>query len=60
MKSTVEQQASLTLHPQIKVAAYVGRFGWVTIHVIDEDTLGLALDLIDESYERVGKRNRVH
>jgi predicted DNA-binding protein (MmcQ/YjbR family) len=57
LKSTPEKQASLTLHPQIEVAAYVGRFGWITIEVIDEDTLGLALDLIDESYESVGKRS---
>jgi len=55
VKSTIEKQSSLIMHPQITIAAYVGRHGWITIEVIDEDTLGLALDLIDESYERVGK-----
>jgi predicted DNA-binding protein (MmcQ/YjbR family) len=61
IKSTVDKQQSLTLHPQIAVAAYVGRFGWVTIDVNDEDTLGLALDLIDESYDLVGKgKRKVH
>ena len=55
LKRTLDKQAALTMHPQIKVAAYVGRYGWVSIGVIDEDTLALAKDLADESYELVAK-----
>jgi predicted DNA-binding protein (MmcQ/YjbR family) len=53
VKSTLEKQAVLIQHPHIKVAAYVGKHGWVSITVADEDTLELALKLIDESYDLV-------
>jgi predicted DNA-binding protein (MmcQ/YjbR family) len=49
--------------PHIHTAAYVGRFGWITVSIQDEDTLSLALDLVDESYNLIvapkkrGKRN---
>jgi predicted DNA-binding protein (MmcQ/YjbR family) len=55
LKSTLDKQASLVMHPQISAAAYVGRYGWISIDVIDEDTLGLAKDLADESYDLVAK-----
>jgi predicted DNA-binding protein (MmcQ/YjbR family) len=53
VKSTLEKQAMLIQHPKIEVASHVGRYGWVSIGAEDEDTLALALDLIDESYESV-------
>jgi predicted DNA-binding protein (MmcQ/YjbR family) len=56
VKSTLEKQAALILHPAIKKAPYVGRFGWVMIEIKDKDTLGIALDLIDESYDLVTKK----
>ena len=53
VKSTLELQARLIEHPAIEVAKYVGRFGWVTIEATDAETLQLALELIDDSYERI-------
>ena len=53
VKSTLEKQAALIQHPNIEVAAYVGRYGWVTVFLRDEETVELALDLIDESYASV-------
>lgn len=53
VKSTLEKQSVLIQHPNIEVAAYVGRYGWVTVHLRDEDTLELAKELIDESYDAV-------
>ena len=58
VKSTLEKQAALIMHPAITKAAYVGRFGWITIELKDKDTLDLALDLIDESYEAVKPKKR--
>ncbi|MEQ1820970.1 MAG: MmcQ/YjbR family DNA-binding protein [Fimbriimonadaceae bacterium] len=55
LKATLDEQAALILHPQIEKAAYVGRHGWVTVS-IDEDTLGLALELISRSYELVAPK----
>lgn len=60
VKATLEDQAVLVQHPAISIAAYVGRFGWVSIEIGDEETLALACKLIDESYAGVagggGKR----
>ena len=58
VKSTPDKQEALIQHPQIRKAAYVGRFGWVTVEPEDEDTFELALDLIDESYESVASRRK--
>ena len=55
VKTSVENQAALVQLPNIKIAAYVGRYGWVSVNIDDEQTLELALDLIDESYGRVAK-----
>lgn len=51
--STLDKQSALIQHPNISVAPYVGRFGWVAVEIPDQDTLDLAIDLIDESYELV-------
>ena len=53
VKSTLEKQAALVLHPNISRAAYVGRFGWVTIAIEGKESLELALELIDESYDSI-------
>lgn len=58
VKSTLEKQSALVQHPHIEAAAYVGRYGWVTIDSRDDATLEIARDLIDESYEAVGRRTR--
>src|SRR5580692_10208737 len=58
VKSTLEKQAALVQHPNIEVAAYVGRYGWVTVHIRDEQTLALAYELIDESYESVAPKKK--
>ncbi len=61
VRSTLEKQAALIMHPNIEVASHVGRFGWVTIEISDRETLDLTLSLIDESYASIasgGKRRR--
>ncbi|HVT14378.1 MAG TPA: MmcQ/YjbR family DNA-binding protein [Fimbriimonadaceae bacterium] len=56
VKSTLEKQAALIQDPNIEVAAYVGRHGWVTVHLREPDMLDLALDLIDESYDMIASK----
>ncbi len=58
VKSTLERQAALIQDPNIEVAAYVGRYGWVTVHIPDDEMLMLALDLIDRSYEMIAPKVR--
>ncbi len=41
----------------VRRAAYVGRYGWVTVTIENEEQLGLALDLISTSHaQKVGKQ----
>lgn len=55
VKSTLDKQAALVELEGVERAAYVGRFGWVTVTITDETSLDLAKGLIDESYELVAE-----
>ncbi len=44
-----EREIALSL-PYVRVAAYVGRYGWVTAEVSDDETLENALEWLRESY----------
>jgi len=44
-------EREIALHmPNVDVARYVGRYGWVTVHVSDEESLENALEWMRESY----------
>jgi len=58
VKATLDEQAVLVQHPDIEIAHYVGRFGWVTINIKDEETLALARHLIDGSYSAVRPKRK--
>ncbi len=58
VKATLDEQAVLVQHPAIEAAAYVGRFGWVTITISDQATLKLAQHLIDESYTAIRPKKK--
>jgi predicted DNA-binding protein (MmcQ/YjbR family) len=44
-----EREVALEL-PFVSKAAYVGRYGWVTAEISDEETLEAALEWLRESY----------
>jgi hypothetical protein len=44
-----EREAALT-QSFAEVARYVGRYGWVTVDVVDDDVLTMALDWVAESW----------
>ena len=45
------EEREIALHfPHVRVAAYVGRYGWITTDVSDEETLESALEWLRESY----------
>ena len=44
--------------PFIERSKYIGRYGWVSVSVSDDDALRLALELIDDSYEIIKSRRR--
>ncbi len=56
VKARPEDQDALCTHPAIERAAYVGRFGWVTVTIRNKETLRLAMDLVDASYRLVARR----
>ena len=50
VKLGAEEREIALLHPWVRVASYVGRYGWVTATIEDDDALETALEWIRESY----------
>jgi predicted DNA-binding protein (MmcQ/YjbR family) len=50
VKLTAEEREIAQLLPYVRRASYVGRYGWVTASVRDEESLAAALEWIRESY----------
>jgi len=50
VKLTPEEREIAELFPFVGRARYVGRYGWVTAEVTDEETLEAALEWLRESY----------
>ena len=50
LKLTPEEREIALELPYVAKAAYVGRYGWVTVTVSDEETLEAALEWLRESY----------
>jgi predicted DNA-binding protein (MmcQ/YjbR family) len=50
VKLTAEEREVAMLMPFVSRARYVGRYGWVTVEVADEDSLDAALEWLRESY----------
>jgi predicted DNA-binding protein (MmcQ/YjbR family) len=50
VKLTPEERALALQLPYVAVASYVGRYGWVTAEVTDEESLESALEWLRESY----------
>ena len=50
VKLTPEEREMAYLFPFVRRASHVGRYGWVTVVVSDDDSLALALEWLRESY----------
>jgi predicted DNA-binding protein (MmcQ/YjbR family) len=50
LKLTAEEREIAHLLPFVSRARYVGRYGWVTARVTDEESLEAALEWLHESY----------
>ena len=50
LKGTPEEREVALALPFVSVARYVGRYGWITARVTDEDSLAAALEWLRESY----------
>ena len=50
LKLTPEEREIAELLPYVHRARYVGRYGWVTAEVDDEESLEAALEWVRESY----------
>jgi len=50
VKLTAEEREIAFLLPFVRRANYVGRYGWITAEVVDEETLAAAREWILESY----------
>jgi predicted DNA-binding protein (MmcQ/YjbR family) len=50
LKLTAEEREIAYLLPFVSHARWVGRYGWITAEVADEETLDCALEWLRESY----------
>jgi predicted DNA-binding protein (MmcQ/YjbR family) len=50
VKLTPEEREMAQLLPYVRTARYVGRYGWITAAVADQESLDCALDWLRESY----------
>jgi predicted DNA-binding protein (MmcQ/YjbR family) len=50
VKLTAEEREIAQLLPYVSEARWVGRYGWITAEVTDEESLDAALEWIRESY----------
>jgi predicted DNA-binding protein (MmcQ/YjbR family) len=50
VKLTAEEREIATLLPYVRPARYVGRYGWVTAEVTDDESLACAREWLLESY----------
>jgi predicted DNA-binding protein (MmcQ/YjbR family) len=50
VKLTAEEREIAHLLPYVRTARYVGRYGWITAEVTDEESLEAALEWLRESY----------
>lgn len=50
LKLTKDERAIAQLLPFVSTARYVGRYGWITAEVRDEESLEAALEWLRESY----------
>ena len=50
VKLTQEEREMAHLLPYVRIASHVGRYGWITANVTDEESLESALEWLRESY----------
>jgi predicted DNA-binding protein (MmcQ/YjbR family) len=50
VKLTAEEREIAHLLPYVSTARYVGRYGWVTAEIADDESLEAALEWLRESY----------
>lgn len=50
VKLAAEEREIAHLHPWVRTASYVGRYGWITATIEDADALETALEWLRESY----------
>jgi predicted DNA-binding protein (MmcQ/YjbR family) len=50
VKLTPEEREIARLLPYVRKARYLGRYGWITAEVTDEESLEAALEWLRESY----------
>ena len=50
LKLAAEEREIAFLHPWVRTASHVGRYGWVTATIEDADALDTALEWLRESY----------
>lgn len=53
VKPAPEELQALLARPDVQLAHYIGRYGWVNVSIDNQATMKLALRLVDETYEQI-------
>jgi predicted DNA-binding protein (MmcQ/YjbR family) len=56
VKVAPDQIDGLLALPFIQRSPYIGRYGWLSVTVADDDALALAHELVDGSYETISSK----
>jgi predicted DNA-binding protein (MmcQ/YjbR family) len=58
VKVSPDQIEGLLRMPFIERSPYIGRYGWLSITIADDDALELAQELVDSSYEMIAAKSK--
>jgi predicted DNA-binding protein (MmcQ/YjbR family) len=58
VKPPADEREGLLELPYVNKARYIGRYGWVDVRVDDDESLRLAKELIDDTYDQIASRGK--
>jgi predicted DNA-binding protein (MmcQ/YjbR family) len=58
VKPAPEELEALLKLPNVNLAHYIGRYGWVNVAIDDRASMEMALRLVDETYEQIAHKKK--
>lgn len=58
VKPAPEELEELLKLPNVNLAHYIGRYGWVNVAIDDKASMEMALRLVDETYEQIAHKKK--
>jgi predicted DNA-binding protein (MmcQ/YjbR family) len=58
VKPLPEELDMLLGRADVSLSKYIGRYGWITMSIKDDETLELAKSLIDDTYDQIAPKTK--